>query len=236
MLRALVPTTQPWKPPTTTTTLPIAPPSAGDSAAVDVPLPTNGRGYYSYSLVANTQYGRKQTIDALVRIGEAWFGRYPSGPKIGIGHISIKGGGDFPPHKSHRDGVDVDIRPLRQDHKQDPTNWKDPSYNRALTRDLVNLIRSTARIRSILFNDPELGQEKIYKLTPVTTTIFIHHLKGFRAGEQNTFSISFIDLFDNIIRIIITIAVLIMIGFIVIVVFYELFGILHRSKISKNIK
>jgi hypothetical protein len=55
----------------------------------------SGNGYYSYSPVQN-QYGTQATIDALVRIGAAWRDNAATGGvELGIGDISLQGGGHF---------------------------------------------------------------------------------------------------------------------------------------------
>jgi peptidoglycan hydrolase-like protein with peptidoglycan-binding domain len=120
-------------------------------------LPSSGEGYYSYS--ANLQqYGHPATIRAIQSIGAAWQQARPRGPRIGIGDLSIRGGGPMRGHASHKHGLDVDIRPLRADGRDAPTTIKSPEYSRALTQALVNMIRSNGvlRVQYIFFNDPSI--------------------------------------------------------------------------------
>ena len=120
-------------------------------------LPISGVGFYSYSGFRPKQFGHPNTVKALVRIAAAWNKAHPSGPRIGIGNISLAGGGQMKPHKSHRNGFDVDIRPVTNNNKEIGLTYKDATYSRSLTQELVNLIRSSSvaglNVRTILFND-----------------------------------------------------------------------------------
>ncbi len=57
------------------------------------------------------------------------------------------------PHHSHRDGREVDIRPLRKDQQPGPTNIHDPNYDRTATAVLVGLLLAHPNVHVILFND-----------------------------------------------------------------------------------
>jgi peptidoglycan hydrolase-like protein with peptidoglycan-binding domain len=138
------------------------PPSGGatpsgpePSAPVSTALPASGPGFCS-TVGSNRRYGIAPTIRALRAIGASWQQVFPSGPHIGIGDISFRGGGAMPPHKSHDKGLDVDIRLPRKDGREAPSRYQDPSYSRALTQDLVNRIidNGVLRVRYIFFNDP----------------------------------------------------------------------------------
>ncbi len=82
---------------------------------------------------------------------------------VAIGDISFEHGGDIDGHKTHENGLDVDIRPMRKDPQQAlrGTYWYWESYDRAATRELVRTIRATApgHVKLIYFNDPVLVRE-----------------------------------------------------------------------------
>ena len=128
-------------------------PGAGPHPGVNTLL-APGPGLYSYK-PSSHQYGLPETIAALQAIGAAWHGRHPGGPRIVIGDISKRGGGPFAGHKSHQLGVDADIRLMRNDGKEAGVNYQSPEYSRALTQELVDLIRGNRRLRVqyIFFND-----------------------------------------------------------------------------------
>jgi peptidoglycan hydrolase-like protein with peptidoglycan-binding domain len=134
---------------------PAATAPSSSTTGVNTPLPASGPGFYAKpESWPDRQYGLSQTIAAVQAIGKAWLAKHPSGPRFGITDISFKGGGTMSPHASHTKGVDVDIRPMRNDGVESGTNYKDSSYSKTLTQDLVDTIRASSpmSIRTILFN------------------------------------------------------------------------------------
>jgi hypothetical protein len=127
----------------------VADPSVGTA------LPRANAGLVSYQREPR-QYGRAEMIRALQAIGAAWQRARPTGPRIGIGDISFRGGGRMPPHASHQRGLDVDIRLMRADGREAPVRYQDAAYSRALTQQLVNTIRANPvlPVELIYFNDP----------------------------------------------------------------------------------
>jgi peptidoglycan hydrolase-like protein with peptidoglycan-binding domain len=137
--------------------VPLSAPSVPASrSAVDTVLPVSGRGFTTFNREPGgaDQFGRASTILAIQSIGAAWANTH-SFP-IFVGDVSRNGGGPFPPHSSHKDGRDVDLRPFRHNGEPGATNINDPSYDHALTRELVVLVRQKFPDVGILFNDPLL--------------------------------------------------------------------------------
>jgi peptidoglycan hydrolase-like protein with peptidoglycan-binding domain len=83
--------------------------------------------------------------------------------RVPLGDVSREHGGDIPLHQSHERGLDVDVRPIRDNENQCTwgTNWRYASYDRAATRALVKAIRAAApgHVKLIYFNDPVLIRE-----------------------------------------------------------------------------
>lgn len=129
----------------------------GPSSAVSTRLPSPGTGYYSYKPGTN-QYGLSETIQALQAIGTQWHRAHPTGPRLGIGDISLNGGGPMSGHASHQKGLDIDIRLVRNDGREEPVTYHQSMYSRTLTQELVNLIRANGvlRVQYIFFNDPQV--------------------------------------------------------------------------------
>jgi murein endopeptidase len=126
--------------------------------AVDTQLPIEGTGYYSYAKFREKQFGLTETIEAIKKIGELWFASHRTGPVIGVGNISKKGGGPVPPHSSHQTGLDVDFRLLRTDGARTGITFHNPSYSRTRTQALINTIKSNPilKVKLILCNDNKL--------------------------------------------------------------------------------
>ena len=122
---------------------------------IDVQLAESGTGFVTNNRCDNgaCQFGQQSTIDAALVVGEAWNKSHSDRP-FSIGQISKKGGGPFPPHKSHRLGVDVDVRPMRRDGKNEPVTITDPEFDRELTTSLITLWWQKAPVQAVFFNDP----------------------------------------------------------------------------------
>lgn len=133
-------------------------PEAMPFPAVNIQLPALGQGYYSYSPYRWKQFGLAKTIQAIEAIASAWFSNHRSGPVIGIGNISLKGGGVMLPHSSHQRGIDVDFRLLRTDGARVGVRYQDRAYSRSRTQALINTIRANRvlPVERILFNDPHV--------------------------------------------------------------------------------
>jgi hypothetical protein len=122
---------------------------------IETPLPESGVGFVTNNRGANGefQFGQQSTIDACLAVGKEWNASHAERP-FSIGQISKKGGGPMPPHQSHRLGVDVDVRPMRTDGKNQGVTIDDAAYDRATTTALVALWWVKAPVQLVLFNDP----------------------------------------------------------------------------------
>lgn len=138
--------------------MPHSPVQAQKSASTTgfVELPQVVLGLLNFNRTSNSHWGKQETIDALVRIGNQLVLNYSS---MNVGHISKRDGSEFKPHKSHRTGVDVDIRPVRKDGRNLPVTIHQAQYDRDETRKLIQVIRQNAKVKLILFNDPVLVKE-----------------------------------------------------------------------------
>ncbi len=80
--------------------------------------------------------------------------------RVAVGDIGLEHGGDIPGHDTHEQGLDVDLRPMRDAENQcsSPTNYRQTAYDRAATRALIREIRAAApgHVKVIYFNDPVL--------------------------------------------------------------------------------
>lgn len=120
---------------------------------VDVLLPRSGTGFVTHNRGDDEfQFGQQSTIDAALAVGAAWDALHPNHP-FSIGQISKKGGGPFPPHASHQVGLDIDVRPMRLDGKNEPVTITESQYDRTLTTELINLWWEKAPVQLVYFND-----------------------------------------------------------------------------------
>ncbi len=87
--------------------------------------------------------------------------------RVALGDIGYEHGGSIAGHVTHQQGLDVDVRPMR-DAKDQCTwgvSWRWSTYDRAATRDLIRAIRATApgHVKLIYFNDPVLIREGLVR-------------------------------------------------------------------------
>ncbi len=115
-----------------------------------------GVGYYSY-VSRDRQYACPKMIECLQNVGVVF--NALTGQEFGVGDISKKGGGKFPPHKSHQKGVDVDVRPIRTDCTRKPVEVGDKLYDRDRTTLLILLFYILCDVDVIFFQDPTLEKE-----------------------------------------------------------------------------
>ena len=66
-------------------------------------------------------------------------------------------------HKTHKSGLEVDVRPLRKDGGQSQVYWYQEEYDRDGTAKLIALFQAYPGVRQILFNDKEIPFVKAFK-------------------------------------------------------------------------
>src|SRR5205814_2301935 len=90
------------------------------------------------------RWGTRSTVERIDGAAEL-FATSGNG-RISVGDASTMRGGFFPPHLSHRDGMDVDIRPIGRYRRQcsHGLSWQSPTYDRQGTERLIKDIRRAA--------------------------------------------------------------------------------------------
>ena len=149
----------------------IPPAYAQNSSTVQTQLPEPTPGIVGYGQVDGQsyrigQYGTSRTIQSIVELGRRWKEKYPDGPPLYVGDISLQGGGPMPDHTTgHRIGKNVDIRPVRNDGGVGGLTYDDDVYDFEKTQELVNEILKDPNVRRIWFNDDEIeGPEDIMRI------------------------------------------------------------------------
>jgi RHS repeat-associated protein len=128
--------------------------------------PSNTSRLSLYGTPEGSHFGRQSTIDTILLIDEIWrLGG--NGQSIEVGNISTENRG-HPDHESHKDGEDVDIRPIRTGHGRQnsgsgPLTFGSPNYDREGTQRLINIILFVAPASTIYFNDPNIQGAQYYR-------------------------------------------------------------------------
>ncbi|GAB3445317.1 penicillin-insensitive murein endopeptidase [Massilia solisilvae] len=115
-----------------------------------LPQAPEDAGYYVYGTPGKgeAQYAHPAMITLLFMVEREW--ALIDKRKFGVGNISIADGGDFG-HKSHRKGLEVDVRPLRKDGLQLPVSYLSHDYDLDATEVLIQLFRTCAAYPLVVF-------------------------------------------------------------------------------------
>lgn len=82
-------------------------------------------------------YGHERTIRRLVAVLEAYRAENPGAPRVVVGDISFPHGGPMDQHRSHQNGLDVDVYYPRLDGRLRPPRSPD-QIDRRLAQDLLD--------------------------------------------------------------------------------------------------
>jgi murein endopeptidase len=120
------------------------------SLAGAVQLPAEGEHFFTWDNVQRREpnrgwrrYGNERLIRTTLRVLAEYAADHPSAPRVGIGDLSRRYGGDFGArfgglgHASHQNGTDVDVLYPRQDLLELRPS-KVAQIDRALAQDLVD--------------------------------------------------------------------------------------------------
>lgn len=93
-------------------------------------------------------------MQAILRVALEW--QAIDRRRIGIGNISRADAFNDKDHGSHLDGLQVDVRPVRKDGLEEPVEWRQAQYDQAATAKLIELFRTFAPVKFVLFNDARI--------------------------------------------------------------------------------
>lgn len=94
--------------------------------------------------------GCESTHDTIADVGGGWYNSHPT-PRMGILDISRQGGGPFAHHDCHQNGLDVDVRYVRDDGQEAPLDLRSSpdDYSQPLTLELIRLWAATGIVEWI---------------------------------------------------------------------------------------
>nr|WP_314541087.1 hypothetical protein [uncultured Massilia sp.] len=122
-----------------------------------LPQAPEDAGYYIYGTPAGGayQYAHPSMLTVLFWVEREWAATEKR--KFGVGNISLYNGEKrTEEHRSHINGLQVDIRPLRKDGLQLPVTWKQSEYDEEGTAKLIGIFFSHPLVKVILFNDSRI--------------------------------------------------------------------------------
>jgi len=118
-----------------------------------LPQAPEDAGYYVYGTPSEGagQYAHPILMTVLLSVEREW--RTSERRKFGIGNISLAGGGRFKPHDSHKNGLQVDLRPVRKDGAHVRVDYFQTGYDRGATAKLIGLFLAHPSVKKVYFND-----------------------------------------------------------------------------------
>lgn len=122
-----------------------------------LPQGPEGAGYYVYGTPGRGagQYAHPAMMNLLLYVERVW--ATLDSRKFGIGNISLAGGKPYDKHRSHKTGLEVDVRPIRKDGERQAVYWQwTDQYDQAATARLIELFRHFPGVTKVYFNDPAL--------------------------------------------------------------------------------
>ena len=132
-----------------------------------VQFPEKGAAFFTFDSARRTspsdwwrRWGTDLTVGRTLAVLKAFRAAHPGVQPVGVGDLSLPRGGPFGReygglgHKSHQNGVDVDVYYPRRDRRLEPPR-KPSEVDRALSQDLVN--RFVAAGAVYVFVGPRVG-------------------------------------------------------------------------------
>jgi hypothetical protein len=114
------------------------------SLSAGTQLPVEGRDWVTWSPVhdqvpnaPHRLYGHERTVRTIVSVLAAYRAANPRAPRVVVGDLSFRGGGPMELHRSHQNGLDVDVYYPRLDRRLlAPRSQR--QVDRVLARDLLD--------------------------------------------------------------------------------------------------
>ena len=122
----------------------------------------NETGYYRYNpeksvkdlLIDTDDWGVLHLINMIENAGRDWYDNFMTPPRIGVGDMSLRNGGKWDDHSSHKNGLDVDVRYVRKDHMDTTLNIRiQPSlYDSSATLSLMRYMVDNGSVQLIILS------------------------------------------------------------------------------------
>ncbi len=126
------------------------------SAVGFVQVPASGHGYTTYSY-SHKRWGTPALVYGTLRAAGQWKTQNPGYPRVVIGNVSLANGGYMAPHQSHRNGKDIDIRPISSSTYEGPLTVYQSAYSSYRNRRwIVDYARPNLSISVIGFQDASI--------------------------------------------------------------------------------
>lgn len=112
--------------------------------------------YYIYGTPSGGahQYAHPSMLTLIFWVEKEWAATEKR--KFGVGNISMADKGTTGEHRSHINGLQVDVRPVRKDGLHLPVTWQQTAYDGEATAKLIAIFFSHPLVKQVLFNDTRI--------------------------------------------------------------------------------
>ena len=130
-------------------------------------LMDQGGGYHHYNPDSPGDvydWGVLHLIDMIELAGGIWEDRWMGGPRIGVGDMSLRNGGYFPPHSCHRNGLEADFRYIRNDWQEIGVNIAEADsvyFDEEKTLDAICLLMRYVNVELVYVDTFHCGLDSI---------------------------------------------------------------------------
>jgi murein endopeptidase len=144
----------------------------GGSLVNGVQLPAEGITFFTWDPVLHRspdrgwrRWGNDRLVRMVLRVVDEYWLENPEAPRVAIGDLSRRHGGDFrPKHASHQNGLDVDVYYPRLDRRERPP-IRPAQIDRRLAQDLLNRFVADGAIRIFVGQNTSLkGPRRIVQV------------------------------------------------------------------------
>ena len=157
----------------------IGEPASG-SLLRGVRLPAEGRGFFTWDPIRKRspnrdwrRWGTDELVRTLLAALRDFHADHPQAPRVGVGDLSLRHGGDFGPevsggigHATHQNGLDADLYYPRVDHAERAPTSTD-QVDVGLSQALVDLFVTAGAVRIYVGpNLPLAGPPEIVEAIP----------------------------------------------------------------------
>lgn len=106
--------------------------------------------------IDSDDWGTLRMIACLEAVGRDF---EDTGLRVNVNDLSLRGGTHFPPHRSHQNGLDVDLRYVRKDGRDAPLDlrYHPEAYDAAATQELMRLFVTHCPVEVIFADLERLG-------------------------------------------------------------------------------
>ncbi len=153
-------------------------------------IPRSGRGFFTPDTwsTRGLRWGRPELVSLIQRAAERVANRF-SGSRLYVADLSLKSGAGTPWHRTHREGVDVDLIFYALDEEGNPapppkTMVVFDRHGRGVGPDGTKLRFDTRRnwaLVKALIMDPEVKVTRIYVSNPLRQRLLAH---GVKVGDE----------------------------------------------------